>query len=211
MVDVFLIRHAERIKINGMKIVNESSQLNDEKIILTEKGEKQAKEISNLEQLKNLDVLWCSNYVRAMATAKYIANKYNLKINIDERLNERKRGDLEKLKEFGKDKKNTFSCEQLLDKKLKIDGGESNIEVAKRMQDSIYKILEENEAKRVAIVSHGASIKFFLTNEGCTFNEDFNIVFKNKIFEITSPCVLHIKFDNKRIIDIEQIYLNKEV
>ena len=40
--------------------------------------------------MRNIDLIWCSNYVRAIATSKYIAYENNININIDERLNERK-------------------------------------------------------------------------------------------------------------------------
>lgn len=35
--------------------------------------------------MKNIDVIWSSNYVRAIATAKYIARENNIEINIDEK------------------------------------------------------------------------------------------------------------------------------
>ena len=96
---IYLIRHSEQQKIEN-KIVKEESQIDNEKIILSINGEKMAENISKLEQLKNIDVLWSSNYVRAIATAKYIANENKIDINIDEKLNERK------LRKFNRIKKN---------------------------------------------------------------------------------------------------------
>ena len=74
--DIFLIRHSEQLKLKGIKNVEESSQIENEKIILSIEGEKKAKEICKLKELNNID------------------------INIDERLNERK------LRKFRKFKKN---------------------------------------------------------------------------------------------------------
>lgn len=87
---IYLIRHSEQLKINGKNIKSEDSQISNEKIILSIDGERKAKEISELEELNNIDVLWSSNYVRAISTAKYIALKNNIEINIDENFNERK-------------------------------------------------------------------------------------------------------------------------
>lgn len=87
--EVYLIRHSKVLKIEKNNI-NEDSQISNEKIILSIEGEQQAEQISNLQELQNIDTLWCSNYVRAISTAKYIAHKNNLTINIDENLNERK-------------------------------------------------------------------------------------------------------------------------
>lgn len=58
--------------------------------------------------------------------------------------------------------KNNFTTEQLLDPTLKNIGGESNLEVRKRMLEFFEYIINEYEDKRIAVVSHGAAIKFLL-------------------------------------------------
>ena len=45
--DIFLIRHSEQLKLKGIKNVEESSQIENEKIILSIEGEKKAKEFVN--------------------------------------------------------------------------------------------------------------------------------------------------------------------
>lgn len=94
--NIYLIRHSEQLKLKGICNTSENSQLSNEKIVLTVEGEKKAEQISKLNELSNIDEIWSSNYVRAIATAKYIADKNGIQINIDERLNERK------LRRFGK-------------------------------------------------------------------------------------------------------------
>ena len=84
-------------------ISNEESQISNEKIILSVEGERKALEISKLKELRNIDVVWSSNYVRAISTAKYIANQNHIEINIDENFNERK---LRRFKEFKRIRKN---------------------------------------------------------------------------------------------------------
>ena len=98
--DIFLIRHSEQLKIKDTKKYDISDQINNEKIILSVNGEILAREISELQVMQNINMVWSSNYVRALETAKYIAEKNNIEINVDSRLNERKLGDLEKLREF---------------------------------------------------------------------------------------------------------------
>ena len=88
--EVFLIRHSEQLRIKSKINTCESSQSSNERIILSINGEQKAKEMSEHIELKNIDVLWSSNYVRAIATAKYIAAINDIEINIDEKLNERK-------------------------------------------------------------------------------------------------------------------------
>ena len=87
---IYLIRHSEQMRITGTYAASEDAQLKNEKIILSIEGERKAKELSEKEELNNIDVLYSSNYVRAIATAKYIADKNNISINVDERLGERK-------------------------------------------------------------------------------------------------------------------------
>ena len=85
---IYLIRHSEQLRVQSN--IKEDSQIANEKIILSINGEKKAEEISKLEELKNIDVLCCSNYVRAISTAKYIAEENNIKLNIDKNFDERK-------------------------------------------------------------------------------------------------------------------------
>ena len=97
-----MIRHSEQLKIKNKIIENEESQISNEKIILSVEGERKAKEISKLKELSNIDILWSSNYVRAISTAKYIANQNHIEINIDENFNERKLRRFKKFREVGK-------------------------------------------------------------------------------------------------------------
>jgi len=124
---VYLIRHSEQLKINGIKKIEEDNQISNEKIILSVEGENKARELSEREELNNIDIVWSSNYVRAISTAKYIAYRNNLLINIDSNFNERKLGNLEALKKLGEDKKYPYVEEQLLDEKLKNVDGENRL------------------------------------------------------------------------------------
>ena len=197
---VFLIRHSEQLKIK-----NESSQILNEKIILSVEGERKAEEISKLRELSNIDVLYSSNYVRAISTAKYIASQNNIEINIDENLNERKLGDLEALEKLGQNMHHTFTVEQLLDETLKNKDGESRTEVVKRMEELLNNILTENLGKNIAIVSHGASIKFILMN-WCNLNNNYELEYNSSIINVNSPSVIKLVFDNKKLVGLSQIF-----
>lgn len=90
---IYLIRHSIPFKEHiGAKNANESILIENEKSPLSIAGEKLAEEKSLQEEFKNLDIVYSSNYVRAMATAKYFASVNNLKVNIDESFNERIHG-----------------------------------------------------------------------------------------------------------------------
>ena len=202
---IYLIRHAETIEEKGIRNTYENSQIINEKEILSVYGEEQSKKLSENKELKNIDVIWTSSYTRAKATAKYIANNNNLCVNIDSNLNERKLGNLKELEEFMKNKNTRDpSQEQLLDRKFKTSDGESAEETNQRMTKFFDRILKEYEGKKIVIVSHGGAIKFFLLN-WCEVNEDVKLVYKNKILDISSPCLLKMTFRDNELINIVQM------
>ena len=94
--------------------------------------------------------------------------------------------------------------EQLLDREFKTSDGESAEDTRKRMTKFFNKILQEYKEKKIAVVSHGGSIKFFLLN-WCKVNEDVKLVYKNKVLDITSPCLLKLTFRENELLNLEQI------
>ena len=126
--------------------------------------------------------------------------------NLDSDLSERKLGNLKELGEFMKDKSTRDpSQEQLLDRTFRTSNGESAEQTRERMNKFFDKILKEYEGKRIAVVSHGGSIKFFLLN-WCTVNENVKLVYnKNAILNIKSPCLLKLTFRKNELINLEQI------
>ena len=87
---IYLIRHSKQLRDYGQILTSESTQEQNEKIILSVEGEAEAKNLSKNKELEEISEIWSSSYVRAIETAKYIAEKNSLKINIDSSLNERK-------------------------------------------------------------------------------------------------------------------------
>lgn len=87
---IYLIRHSEQYRDCIYNFSSDSECVKNEKIILSVDGEKKAQLFAEQEELKKIDAIYSSNYTRAMATAKYIALNNNLKINIDDRLGERR-------------------------------------------------------------------------------------------------------------------------
>lgn len=204
MTTIYLVKHADELKENGIKNTNDSTQLINEKYILSVKGEEQSKKLSENPELSNIDVLWSSSYARAKATAKYIAYKNNIEINIDSRLNERRLGNLEDLARWMQNKKFGVVEEYLLDKKWKAIDGESCEEATERVTLFLKNILKENSGKRIVLVSHGALISFLLTN-WCELNEEIKLVFNNQIIEIKEPSITKLIFNNQKLISIESI------
>lgn len=202
---IYLIRHAETVKENGIRNTNEDFQSINEKEILSVQGEEEARKLSKNIELKNLDAIWSSYYTRAKATAKYIAYENNLQYNLDKRLSERKLGNIEDLAKFMNNKETRDpSREQLAFPEFKTRDGESANDTNKRMNEFIEELLEKYKGKRIAVVSHGGAIKFYLLSY-CNVNERLNIEYKGKELNITSPCLLKLIFKGNKLVELKKI------
>ena len=80
MTEIYFLRHSEILKANNIEN-DDSLQLKNEKMILSINGEKLAYEKSQEAEMQNFDVVFSSNYVRTVSTAKYFTKD---KINIIE-------------------------------------------------------------------------------------------------------------------------------
>ena len=96
------------------------------------------------------------------------------------------------------------SREQLAFPDFKTRDGESANETNKRMTDFIDFILKEYEGKKVAIVSHGGSIKFYLLSY-CKVNKNLNLEYNGNELKITSTCLLKLTFNGKQLVNLERI------
>ena len=198
---VYLIRHSEKLdtKYIDKYHSDEFYQITREKRILSSEGERKAKILSENEEFDKLDIIYSSNYVRTIQTAKYFAERLNIKININKDFNERKYGNPLESKEIG--------IEQYYDENIKNNEGESRKEVTERMYNAFNKIVKENKGKNIAIFSHGAAITFFfflwcdllsITNDKKKCLKFKNSIITNKIFE--APEVFKIIIDERNNI-----------
>ena len=92
----------------------------------------------------------------------------------------------------------------MLDEQLKNVGGENRIEVTVRMEKAFERVFNENIGRNIAIVGHGAAIKFLLM-KWCKLNYNNQIEFNGKIINLNSPGVLKLLFDGKNLIELVQI------
>lgn len=208
MTTVYISRHSEPLKkLIGEYNVNEVEQIRNEKNPLSVNGEKYAKELSEREELQKVDVLYSSHYVRAMSTAKYIAERNNIKLNVDERLGERKFG-VKNISDLPDD----FFDEQFRNWDYKLPDGESINQVIKRMNEVLKEIINNNKGKNIAIVSHGTALSSMLTT-WCEvkLNEETKLIeiyFKgNLVFDGNwkAPELFKLEFDNDNLISIENV------
>ena len=208
MTKIYLLRHSQPFrKLLGEYNSSDVEQVRNEKNVLSVYGEKLAREISERKELQNIDVIYSSHYVRAMCTAKYIAENNNIKLNVDERLGERKFG-VNDISELPSD----FFEEQFRNWDYKLEKGESANEVSKRMNEVLLEIINNNKDKTIAIVSHGTAISAMLkTWCNILLNEETKLIelyFNDKlVFDGNWNCpeLFKLEFDNNNLISISNI------
>ncbi len=199
MTIIYFMRHSEVLKNNNMNN-SDSLQLQNEKWTLTVSGENLARKKSQYDELKNFDVVYSSNYVRAICTAKYFTTDL---INIDEAFGERK---------FGVDSWNqlplNFGEQQFKDFNYKLENGESLNEVIRREEKALMKILEKYKNKKILIVGHSTALAV-LFSKWCEVNLIGSYKFNNEDFfdgkwDYCETFKL-IFDDNSNLIDIKNI------
>lgn len=204
---IYLCRHSEPIGMYNNK--NETMQLRNEKMSLSVLGEEKARKLSLLPELNNIDNVIASNYVRAIATAKYIAFNNKKDIEVIPEFGERKFGNINSWSDLPKG----FSDKQIKDWDYKLEGGESFNEVCKRMYFSLQSVLKKHEGKKIFIVSHGTAISVLFSkiahvefydeenyNRGIYFNG--KLIFDGKY---DAPELFKLEYEDEKLVDVKNI------
>lgn len=204
MTTIYLMRHSMVLKDINNDYNNESLQLQNEKMPLSIEGEELASNISKESELQNIDVVISSNYVRAMATAKYISNANKLNLIVNSSFGERRFG-INSWDELPTD----FGLRQNNDENYKVGDGESQKEVRERVYKALMKVIDEYKDKRIVIVSHGSAILWLLkhlcnvnlVDKYITFND--KVILKDNVFNCTT---FKLEFDDKKLVNIEKVF-----
>jgi broad specificity phosphatase PhoE len=203
---VYLVRHSKPFK-EHLGIVNGDSNvlIDNMRRPLSVDGEKMAKEFSTNYEFDNINEVWSSGYSRCLGTSKYFAYNNNLKVNIDDRLNERLHGVINSYNEVPDD----YEEHQLYDENYKLPNGENQKEVGYRIYNALFDIISNNKNKKVIIVSHCTSIIFLLKKLGCNIILNGNYSFNGNVFFNGIPDYLEtfkLEFDdNNELVNIENI------
>lgn len=144
-----IMRHGEADS-NVLNIVSSSPEKAE--IGLTKKGEAQALKAAKELKKKKLDLIFSSPLKRTADTAKIIADHCGAKLLTDERLTEYGFGSMngkpvEEFEAFIGNNEGKFTTAP--------EGGETLIQVRKRMLEFIHEIEEKHEGKRILIIGHG--------------------------------------------------------
>ncbi len=208
---VYLIRHSK----TGVNIKNYENYENvlwkeyNRNMILSVQGEEEAKKLCDIKELNNIDGLYASNSARAIATAKYISEKINLPIILDDRINERDFG-VDYISELPKN----FNYQMFNNKNLRFAKGETLNELDNRLNNFINEKLD-SDIESIAVVMHGIILLSYLGSVADeTYNgEKFTITFNGKQIldgNLTAPDIYKIVYEDKKVVDIQRIKLDNE-
>ena len=209
---IYLCRHSEPIDMYDNK--NETMQLRNEKISLSVLGEEKARKLSLLPELNNIDNVIASNYVRAIATAKYIAFNNKKDIEVIPEFGERKFGNINSWSDLPKG----FSDKQIKDWDYKFEGGESFNEVCERMYFALQSVLKKYKGKKIFIVSHGTAISVLFSKIAEVFlpdEENYNrgIYFNGKLIfdgKYDAPELFKLEYEDEKLVAVKNIKIKYE-
>lgn len=123
MTTIYLIRRSKSMKVNNT-FNSDSQQIQNEKLSLSIEGEQIAQNKLSKKEFDTINILYSSNYVRTIQTAKYLSIKNDIEINVISGLDERK---------FGIDSWNelpgNFEGKQFLDENYKLNNDENQKEI----------------------------------------------------------------------------------
>ncbi len=153
----FMIRHGEA-EHNINHILSSSPK---DKYTLTEKGREQM--VTTIAELrdKKIDLVYVSPLVRTMDTAALVADALGLsteQVIVDERLRENLGGIFE-----GRPVEDWYAYRNSLTEEKKItdayEGGESWLDIKKRMLSVLFEIEKMHQGKNILFVSHGLPLR----------------------------------------------------
>lgn len=158
MRSIYFIRHS----------IRDFTVREDKEVPLTAEGAVLAEKLTSFFVNKEITATYSSPYLRAVQTAKPVAEFFGLELTIKEDLRERAVG-------AWIDNFSAFSLNQWNDFDFKLEDGESLNEVKKRMKKTYDEILKQEESN-IIISGHGTALAVLFNDIlAGEFNyEDFN-------------------------------------
>lgn len=192
--------------MNDLLVYKDYLDLDEKRKIrpLTVNGEKVALTIAKKKILQNADVIYSSSFFSSINTAKYLAEKNNIDIIIDSRIDDRKIGLLE-------DKNLNLRNMQEHDFDYKLVNGESLNEVKNRVRDLVKELIKNYENGKVIMFTHNSCILALLSiwaTKGFNYEERLILEYNDEVLFDglkTDSDIVGIKFDGDVIKELKNI------
>mgnify|MGYP002580699145 FL=1 len=175
-----------------------------EKRILSIEGEEASRKLASNKDLQGVQVIFASPFVMSIGTAKYLAQKLELDMQIKVEIGERVLGKLgdKKIRMISEIQENDFD--------YKLLGGESLNEVKNRMKHFVDKLLGQYPDKTIALFTHNVAITCLLSN-WCSkgFNLDNRLILNYGEEAIIDGAwdginIIELVFDGRELVSIKR-------
>ncbi|WEA47111.1 histidine phosphatase family protein [Priestia aryabhattai] len=162
---------------------------------LSKKGLLDTKYINNLLEDEDIHIVISSPYKRAFQTVEGVANHFNLEIEIEFELRERK------LSSYPIDDFEEAITKVWEDPSFCLKGGESNKIAQQRGIACIFKILEKHKGKNIVIGTHGNIMVLIMNYFNARYDFDF---WKN----LMMPDIYKLSFEDNNLKAISRVLIN---
>ena len=203
MTTIYLINNA--LTLNNLYFPESDLKIKREKRILSIEGEKASQELALKEELQDVNKIYASNYVMALETAKYLASKLNIDINICKELGERVLGNL------GDKKIRIIQELQEKDFSYKLPNGESLNDVKSRALRFLNQVLIKDKDLKIAMFTHNVLITALLLvycEEGFNLDNKLILNYHDKAIidgDWKGIKVIELTFLDQELLDIKNI------
>ena len=173
---------------------------------LSVEGELLAKKIAVEEMFADTKLIYSSMFSSSLASAKYLAERINKKIIVDEDLNDCKVGEL------GSRNLKTVKFMQNHDFNIKLNGGESLTEVGNRISRVINRIINLDTTKVVVYTHKRAMLGYLVLNCDVGYNLDDNLVveYNEKVIysdTLRDADIIKLTIQGRKLVDVDVIDL----
>lgn len=160
MTRVIFIRHGE----TDWNILGKYQGQTD--ILLTEKGREQGRLLAKHFPFDKLDAIYSSDLTRAVETASFVAEKFNLKVTLDKAFREMNFGDWEGLTyeeivlKYPEGMKHFLTRPDI----LQVPNGEDFPLLQERAVKRLYELIKIHDNETIAITAHGGVLRCMLAD-----------------------------------------------
>lgn len=167
-------------------------------------GEKFAVTIAKKKMFDEIDAIYSSPFLTMVDTAKYLANRSNVDIIVDNRLEDRVVGDLN-------DSKINLRYLQEHDFDYKLTSGESINDVKIRMTSILKEIINDHKDTKTAVFTHNICLQSILSiwcEMGYNFEEKMILEYNDQVIVDglrNDFTIVRLDFENENIKNIKKL------
>ncbi|WP_310828840.1 histidine phosphatase family protein [Paenibacillus pedocola] len=186
---VYMVRHGE-------SPMNESST-NERTRGLTEKGKRDALQVTDLLKQEDIEVFVSSPYLRAILTIEDLAGASGREVLLYEDLKERIF--LNEDKRLPDEELIPLLAKSFIDPDFSLSGGESNAECQSRAVTVLDELLKNYDGRKIALGTHGAVMTLIMNHYDKKYDLDF-------LLNMSKPDVYRLDFNGAELVDVIRLW-----